>query len=390
MREQEQKIGERARESVPEWITADTLGNLTEVAVYRHPASTCRSSARSLVFNSNEELWSAILEESIATENCKVELQGFCLTEWLPLRPGRFHTDKARLARNWAIQNSYIREDDENAPRALRRAVGEGTRGEGMRIFDLNGKMTMVDGGIGCVRLKPLPNRDIYRWPFGASSSMVAHEGVLVSLSDLDHDRLIQDVRRFGGLRGTLQGTLRIVPRHDVTEPMFGRGIPQVYIDVEKFEPERFREINPIEITAAVTFTSPKTPSSKLNVSYVTFNAAKRGELGRAVDWLEQIYVRDAYGGIVVTDFDEQTARFDRARFSLHKLLNGLVSRADIHVVENELGMHGELAETLFRRNIVVYGDVYGDIYSAEQAGAMGPNASVSDTTITINRKLDQ
>ncbi|WP_336761228.1 hypothetical protein [Asaia sp. VD9] len=390
MCEQEKRIGERARESVPGWITANTLGNLTEVAAYRYAANTCRNSTRSLAFDSNEKLWSAIFEESIATENCKVELQGFCLTEWLPLRPGRFHTDQARSARDWAIRNSYIREDDENAPRALRRAVGDVSSGKGMRIFDPNGKMTMVDGGIGCVRLKSLPNRDTYRWPFGASSSMVAHEGVLVALSDFDHDRLIGDVRHFGGLRGTLQGTLRIVPRHDVTETMFGQGIPQVYIDVEKFEPEPSREINPIEVTAAVTFTSPGTRSSKLNVSYVTFNVAKSGELKRAVDWLEQIYVRDAYGGIIVTDFDEQTARFDRVRFSLSKLLNGLVSRADIQSVENHLGMHGELAETLSRRNIVVYGDVYGDIYSAEQAGAMGPNASVSDTSITINRKLDQ
>ena len=290
MAKQEQAVGSHAQELVENRM-ADTLANLTEVAAYRYPGEKRTKSADPLVFSSNKALFEAILKGTDATENCRVELQGFWLTEWTPLRPGRFHTRDARYARSEAMRNSMIREDDERAPQGLCGVVAMLRGRPYTRIFYPGGKMRMVDGGIGCVRLKPLPNREVYRWAFGASSSAIVHQGALVALSDDDHDRLIGDVRRSGGLYGTLKGTLRFVPRGDLTERMFGRGIPQIYIEVDHFEPERRDggRAKSIDVTAAVTFTSRGEDYPGLNVSYVTFNAARRGDLDRAVDWLDMV-----------------------------------------------------------------------------------------------------
>jgi hypothetical protein len=83
-------------------------------------------------------------------------LEDFTLTEWLPFSPGRSFTESAHQAR-------------EHAERFI---------ADNGREYLPNGKLSMVKGGIGCIRLAERSVRSSTLFFLGASSSGVAHEGI--------------------------------------------------------------------------------------------------------------------------------------------------------------------------------------------------------------------
>lgn len=384
----------KALEPIVRWKAAQTLDDLTKIARYRTEGRSEQHNRR-LVFNSNSALWGAIFEAIELSENVQIELRDFWLSEWLPLRPGLFHTSSAAESRRIAMETSTIRPDDASAPEALRawpRPVdgalkGGRDHGNQVRLFDPNGKMSMIDGGIGCVRLKPLVNRATHRWLFGASNTGVMHEGLPVALEDRWRDHILKDVRRSGAVKCSMRGTLRFVPSEDALGKTYGQGIPQIYLEVSDImSPHpRSNTAPPIEVTAVATFLSRSGQFGGLNASYVTFFADSNGDLEEAVGWLEEVYVRRAYEGRIVTDFDEQTQRFSTATFSLNKLMNGLASRKESNDVFDELELdsydRNHLVSVLDRRGIYVSGDAY----FIRQAGAVGPHARASGTTFNTD-----
>jgi len=402
-----EKIGPRARESVPSWLAVETLSDLTEVALYRNEIEG-ETQGQRLSFDDNKALWLAVLESVRATDNAEIVLSEFWLSEWLPLRPGLFHTELAQSSREAALADSIMRADQEEAPIPLRRWLnlpvervsGGHHLNDHTRLFNPNGKMSMINGGIGCIRLKPLKQRSSHRWLLGASSSGVVHEGVPVALDDAMRDRLIQDIRRWGALQCSIRGILRFVPGDDAIALTYGRGIPQLYLEATEIEPiEGSRGKGPpIEVTAIATFSSRLEEFRGLNASYVTFEAGKRGDLEHAAEWLENTYIRQSYGGRILTDFDEQTRRFENASFSLTKLLNGLVSKEDADEVFNDLELpeydRKKIGAVFEGRAIFVSGPAFfnqgeihvtRDIYNVERAGAVGAHATATNTTFIEN-----
>jgi hypothetical protein len=246
-----------------------------------------------------------------------------------------------------------------------------------IQIFSPDGKMGMIDGGIGCVRLKPRSNRPDFPWLMGASSSGVVHEGLIVALREEDRDRLIDDVRRLGGLHCSIIGKLCFVPTDDPISRGYGKGIPQLYIEAHHVEPAKKMPLSALPlVTAAVTFTSTMEKWQGLNASFVTFESGKKGDAENAADWLEQVYVRQSYAGKVLTDFDEQTGRFETATFSLARLLTGLVDRNEARAAFTDLQIGSYDAEHLEKILAARGVFVLRDLYIAEQVGAMGPGAT--------------
>src|SRR5258707_281069 len=94
-----------------------------------------------------------------------VSLKGFALTEWVPFAPGRYYTSQAIHDREFALQ-FVSRERDEYTP---------------------NGKISMVRGGIGTIRLagKELAGHATYF--LGASSSGITHQGIPIALTSDDY-----------------------------------------------------------------------------------------------------------------------------------------------------------------------------------------------------------
>jgi hypothetical protein len=357
----------RATEKVAPRHAAAALAGATEIAAANSVAeSEMQKGPSEATFANHNGFWGALLQTDELTENSKVHLtensivtlNNFVLTEWLPLRPGLFHTREAGHAREEAIANCQIRQNDEKAPLSLRRLVRSlvGQRAESdqpfVRIFNPDGKLAMINGGIGCIRLKPLASKEVFRWAMGAASNGIVHEGLIVALNNEQHDRLIGDILKRGGLRCEITGRLRFVATNDPLANVFERGIPQLLLEARSVEPlstpDRY-SIPRISVTAVVTFTSEASEYEGLNASYVTFCPSEKGAINDAADWLERIYVKEAYKGQILTDFDEQTRRF-RSRsvtFSLDRLLNGLVDRNDARQAFREVGLDEGTSQAL-------------------------------------------
>lgn len=196
-------------------------------------------------------------------------------------------------------------------------------------IYDPYGKSKMIEGGIGCVRLKDVSLPDGRTWFMGATSSDAVHEGIPISLTDEQHRRYIEDIAR-GRFVRDLTARVRLMPA--AFEGMYEEAthLPQVYLEIEQIDvPPRSRPFEPkgYWVSAAVGFRSEEHRDSLL-ATYTTFRNGDERSLKDSVEWLNDVYVRKAFGGTVVTDFDQQSRRFAGAVFSLDSLLRKSVDLA--------------------------------------------------------------
>ena len=375
------EVKSRALEPISVHRTKRVLSGLTEIARYRHEGYGGAGQGIHK-FRGNEPLWNAILGDEKLTENSTVELYGFWISEWLPLRPGLFHTSEAKSQREIALSSAWSTPDDRDMPSPIKKWLS--SQPEGTMVFPPDAKTAMIAGGIGCVRLKPLQGRSASRWLMGASSSRIVHEGVPLALDDPTRDRIINDVRRHGGLRCSVRGVLRFVPSDDALAATYARRVPQLYLEATDVTPLDDEAPPGVEVSAVVTFVNRSEERPRLNAGYATFVAGKAGEIEAASEWLAETYVGQSYNGKVLTDFDEQTGHFAGATFSLARLLEGSVDRDDAEATLRDLvGPDDTMAllETLNRRGVFVAGDAY----IVGQAAAVGPKAVSRNATILGN-----
>ncbi len=322
-----------------------------QIAVGEVKADFDRTPAQSKdrAFQTNTDFWSEVIAEKIRA-NTVVELRDFVLTEWIPRSPGTFHTDRARDARREAWKHRLPHSVVQNARRydqfisnsiVFNRApVGRDIafhRGkirddDPTVVFSPNGKLSMIEGGIGCVRLQPVKLYNGECWLLGATSSNVTHEGLIVSLNDKLYQDVIEDVAS-GGLRcERLIGQLRFARKLDAVD--FATGVPQLYLEVDQIVRKplglfRRRQKESCLICAAVGFKSNFEGKDRLYATYASFYSDSKSSLRNAVDWMDEEYIRGMYTGAVVADFDEQSSRFPGAVFGLMKIMRGTINVAD-------------------------------------------------------------
>ena len=374
----------RARQPVPEFAAATVFQSQLETLNCLKPAGE-RIADRTLCFQRQEDLWRAVLSEEI-TENGFLELDGFYLTEWVPLRPGLYHTPDARWAREEALRNGRV-EDTPKAPRSLlttiRQAIGYrgDTPDDVVVLFDPWGKMSMIDGGVGCIRLKPLPRKEEFRWRMGASSSLVPHEGFPVMLTDADYQRVYDDLRKRGKLRCKLTGYLRFIEDNQDYARGYVAGVPQLYLEAKTVEPTPSQESGFPRVSAVISFASHHPEWRGLQASFVTFEAGRPGSLEEAAEWLEKVYVGDAYQGRVWTDFDQQMKRFQGATFSLERLFNALVKETEADTALRDAGVSSWHREQLLK--LLREGNGNINVYFAENVGVQGERASAGSVGVS-------
>src|SRR5882762_1555308 len=126
-------------------------------------------------FTSNNGIWEAILLEKARYE-MKVILESFFLFEWFPRSPGLFHAHFGKGARREARQHVE-------------------TISNGVVVYNPYGKASMLDGGVGNIRLNPIAidNKDLYL--MSASSNGTAHEGFPVALPSDLYNRHIDEIK---------------------------------------------------------------------------------------------------------------------------------------------------------------------------------------------------
>ena len=341
-----------------------------------------------------EVFWRDILSEKV-TENSTVTLHNFIVSEWVPLQPGLFHTEHARINRYYAFQTGRVVADNPNTPQPLRSYLqthigypgdlSNAIQNEALTIFDPGGKTSMVQGGVGCIRLKPLAAREEFSWLMSACSSSIVHAGIPIKIRDVDHKRIYDDIRTRGGVRCTLSGYLRFIPDIEQYSMTYAPRIPQICLEVTSVNPTPLSGQDPCipSVSAVVSFISRNELWKGLYASFVTFDAGLQGALEEFAEWLEKIYIQASYNGRVVSDFDQQMKRFSGASFSLEKLLTATTTIREAKETYNEIGLSDSEQNMLERKRELATIIVQGNYYQVTNAGAVGDGASAG----TVNLK---
>jgi hypothetical protein len=335
------------------------------------------------IFAKNEEIWDAILPpHELLHANVTVRLDNFYLFEWLPRSPGLYHTHEGRQARQ--VAENFRRRVP--VPRLLptQKLHQDGNPDTGrdfLEIYDPYGKISMLQGGIGCVRLRSKPVGLEDAWFMSASSSGIAHEGFPVAIPDHLYQRCIDDIRRFGAVGCSVTGKLRFLPEPLIELYRGYRGVPQLYLLAEEVEFARKTAEGPeLFVTVGVSFLSNFEGQRKMYASYATFDPSTAGSISETAEWLEEVYVKGLYGGSVVTDFDEQMARFASAAFSLNGLMRNELDRVAVQTFVDTVNIYGGDTGHLFAGLSKIEKVYIERIEKMEQSGGV----NISGTNISV------
>jgi hypothetical protein len=348
--------------------------------------------AEDKIYASNQALWQALIGERLRA-TAVVKLEDFWLSEWFPLRPGLFHTPKGYENRSRA--NGHRLTGPGVSNEALQRfqyifgpvapQILERFQLRSSLVYDPYGKSFMLDGGVGCVRLKCKQIPEGRAWFMGASSSPIAHEGVPVALPNELYAKFIERITEKGFLRCSIIGKLAQIP--DDFDPLYRDliGIPQLYILADKLLPSEsagdtaFLSTGAVLIEARPSARAPEAPrhlGAGIYGAYVSFCPGKPNAIGTAVEWLEDIYVRQLLNGRVLTDFDEQVRRFSGTVFSLEQVMNGDISKTDAEhlLVHSRAPLH-EIHQVIEKIEIV-NGDAWNIVSTQGQTAVAGHSSA--------------
>lgn len=179
--------------------------------------------AKDREFSDNQSLWRHILEERLRAERV-VRLSGFRIFDWVPRNPGLFHTENARWAREKAGRHvmeldrmrfaEYLGAD--GAPPDGADVLRNVTSSQGVSrrlIFTPQGKCSMVQGGVGCVRFKPLNlAAGGVAWLVSATSSAAPDEGIPLLISDAHYQDIEDELIERGFATCDIVGRTKFVP----------------------------------------------------------------------------------------------------------------------------------------------------------------------------------
>jgi hypothetical protein len=257
-------------------------------------------------------VWGRFVAEELF-DTRRATLEHFHLFEWFPLAPGRFHTGEAQQMRAMAARSLTLQAD-------------------GRTYYTPAGKASMVEGGIGAVRLRPRQVGGEPHYFMTASSSGVCHEGFPVLVPRRFYGPLKARMNAEGAVPATLSGEMRYI---DGEVPGFfseRRDLPGLYLHVDKVEalPAPRAGVTRYLISVAAAFMGTFQGRDGQYVTYCSFDPAMAGEVERVTQWIEQFYVGGNYQGVVITDFDEVRPRFPGALFGLPDLLAGKLDQAKI------------------------------------------------------------
>lgn len=253
---------------------------------------------------SNNSLWERIVYGDARAEHV-IELNSFFIFEWTPRAPGLFIKSEAWSARD----------------EAFRQVIGFE---HGMAVLHPNAKASLVEAGVGSVRLKPVLIEGASQYLMSASSEGNCDQGIPIAMPPVLYNTCIDEIRRRGSFVQNVIGRLRFVP--ECLERLYGSsvGVPQLFLQVEELRPPslpKSRAAANLRVAIACVFEGTVDGRDGDYLAYATFNPGIPGDLDRTISWLEHDYVHGRFKGRIVTDFDQQQARFSNAPFSLETVM---------------------------------------------------------------------
>jgi len=262
----------------------------------------------------NSAIWKRLIDKRDLFATNRVTLSNFYIFEWFPLSPGLYHTRSAKRSRDNAYYNISHMEDD-------------------IMVFNPHGKSSMIEGGIGNIRLKPRMIEDDFGFFMTASSTHVCHEGFPIFLSFELYNSVIGEIQKYGVAARKISGEMRFLPMELETLFHTYRDVPQLYLKVNSLSlPEKgfTKRPNNVVVSVAVSFDGVVDGRPGIYWTYVNFNPAKHWEERERLRWLKDTYVSKSYNGTIVTDFDEQMQRYPYAVFSLQAIMDGRLTKDSV------------------------------------------------------------
>lgn len=289
-------------------------------------------------YRTNSEFWNEALRDRVIAERT-VFLNEFKIFEWIPRNPGLYHTEQAEQERQWAqrsiVELGQARSEalarqmhsfwpDSRSPdhaelfRGITQAGGSARR----LIYTPPGKVSMLAGGVGCVRLAPVEmKKGGLCWFMAATSTKAPDEGIPLLVRDEIYQSVIDEIRSLGFAHRTVVGKTKFVQQEFKDLYSLRHGIPRVYLEVSKVICEGECQNTDAEVSVAASFLSEYEGYPKIYASYVTFNPAAERALQSAAQWMVEEYVEGLYEGSVLTDFDQQAPTIAGTLFSLNQVL---------------------------------------------------------------------
>jgi len=309
------------------WQFNPILWNHMSTSNYLFPIgntlSPTEQSSPDKIFIDNNNIWEQVFYNKLRRTDAKIKLESFFLFEWFPRSPGLYHTEDARYARDEA-QSRITKIEN------------------GVVIYDPYGKQSMLDGGIGNVRLKPINLMGIDNYFMSASSNGNCHEGFPVAIPVGLYNFIIDEIIDKGCVVKSLIGKIKNIPDR-LEEFYYGnRNVPKFYLQVEDIQIPSYpksRRIGELKITIASSFVSSYEGNPKIYATYVTFDPSKQNSFRNMVRWMEDEYVSNQYKGKILTDFDELESHFDDAPFSLKRVMNFRVEENYTYTSLNKMGI---------------------------------------------------
>jgi hypothetical protein len=263
-----------------------------------------------LPFRDNRSFWTTARR---LHEGATVVLENFAVLEWAPAAPGRYYTQEAAEARRTALQ--FINPD----------------KPEYLPL----GKMNMVLGGVGSVRLASIPAPGERTHFLGASSTGVSHEGIPLCVGRDLYLEMIPFLKENGACDCTIVGTIELVP--ETVEGLdYGVGIPRFVVDVRDvtiLRPARAEKtrvsLSVLYIGAVREYETSRKESRDVGWTFASFDPCGRDsdqELKDTVDWLRGYAAQhSAFSNPpILCDFDQQVRHFgDDVVFSLDDVIRG-------------------------------------------------------------------
>jgi hypothetical protein len=248
-----------ARHFVPlqGWSARTVVGTQVDAAGYQAAADMNESQKINVpICHSNNEIWELILHNRVRRSDLRISLDSFFLFEWFPRSPGLFHTSNGRqarrLAQKWIVEFAG-----------------------GTVVYDPYGKASMLDGGVGTVRFRPIELAGTSYYLMTASSSGTCHEGFPIAVPEEFYNRMIDEIEDHGAVVRNVTGHLRFVPERMRSFFADVRDVPQLYLvvdDVGMPAHARSRRMEELRVSVAVSFVSDYEGVPRMYASYVTFD----------------------------------------------------------------------------------------------------------------------
>lgn len=332
-------------------------------------ASRREAAVADRTYFSHVELWEAVINEDLSRTDVKIRLDQFFLFEWLPRSPGLYHTDHGRWSR-------------ENARQHIHKQDGQST------IYNPYGKLSMLEGGIGNVRLKPILLEGQKYWMMSACTNGNCEEGFPVAIPEHLYNREIEAIKRNGVVTRDMVGQLEYIPDEIKGIYLGYSQAPKVYLKIlECRAPRRMiRPLDELNVNVAVSFLSQYEDKTKFYASYVGFDPSIKDALKERSLWMDEKYVRNWYNGKIVTDFDQQKTWFADAIFGLDKVMKTGTGNFDLSAIEPDV--KSDLNYLLrYRENIILHvNEIRMETYNNNggTVGIMGSGAHDN----TVNQQI--